>query len=286
MANELKPLNCLDSFLALFRGTTSDAQINDLIEYMVKSSYFFSVESVNKRYETMCAVLKLNVARENKEELKQELTKKDYVLKAEKDGFFYCRYSTVKGENSSYYNINRSLIDSSDISSKTAILNYQKENQVYFKSVDSKGTPFYLDVKIDNDGNAWARSLINQVCGYWVSKGKDSTIKNATISHIWGNASNPLYFTSLWNIVIVPTFCNFILDKNEIKSENNDEEEDERFVDIINRVNNTFKAICWKMYDVQNKQFGGRITIKQPAKETLKLAESYINLIPKEHILG
>lgn len=272
MAEKPTTLNCLDSFLALFRGTTSEAQITDLIEYMVKSSYFFSVESVDARYNTMCDILNNNRA------------KGEYVLKAEENGFLYCRYSTTKGENSPYYDAYETLLNKDYRSSKTKILEYQKVdgNDVYYKFSEKN----FVKVKIDNDGNSWVRSLINKVCGYWVSKGKDSTIKNATISHIWGNASNPLYFTSLWNIVIVPTFCNFILDKNEIKSENNEEIEDQKYLDIINKVNNAFKAICWKMYDIGHKQFDGKIEITQPDDDNLKMAETYINLIPADHILG
>lgn len=275
MAKEQKTLNCLDSFLALFRGTSPEAQINDLIEYMIKSSYFFAVDTVNERYNTMCKILS------NQGDEKSDLRECKYVLKEEKNGFLYCRYSTVKRENSPYYDAENKQLNEENTSSKTKILDYQKTENVFYKLSEQ----YFVNVKIDNDGNAWVRSLINQVCGYWVSKGKDSTIKNATISHIWGNASNPLYFTSLWNLVIVPTFCNFILDKNEIKSENNDEIEDNKYLDIINKVNNAFKAICWKMYDIENKQFNGKIQITKPDDNDLKLAETYINLIPADHIL-
>lgn len=282
MIKDQKTLNCLDSFLALFRGTTPDAQINDLIEYMIKSSYFFSVYSVDERYKTMCALLKsmLTTSSISIDSLK-------YVLKAEECGCLYCRFSSAKDKNSPYFKKDEeySSIDAKYTASKNAILKHQKKHKVYYKLTTSN-KEFFLDVKIDNDGNYWASSLINKVSGYWVSKGVDSTIKNATISHIWSNASNPLYFTSLWNIVIVPTFCNFILDKNEIKSENADEIEDKKFQDIINRVNNIFKAICWELYDVQNKQFGGLIKIDKPDDGDLELAKSYIALIPNDHILG
>ena len=279
MVKKPTTLNCLDSFLALFRGTTSEAQINDLIEYMIKSSYFFSKDCVEERYETMCKLLSLD---KNPNSNKGDLN-------AEKNGYFYCRFSTVKDENSPYFKDCRceTQIPDDKRSSKTKLLNYQKDNDVYYcyNPVDSKES-FCIKVKIDNDGNSAVRSLINKVCGYWVSNGAKSTIKNATISHIWGNASNPLFFTSLWNIVVVPTFCNFILEKNEIKNENDDEEEDQKYIDIINRVNNTFKAICWKMYGVENKQFDGKIIITKPEDNYLKLADAYINLIPADHILG
>ena len=270
-------INCLHSFLELFRGKTEDDKRDDLIVYMIKSSYFFPIEFVKERYETMSILL----------DSSESIKKKKLVLKAENEGFLYCRFSTAKDENSPYFGKKSNSYESIDKdhkSSKTAILKYQKENDVYYKSISSD--TFYIKVKIDNDGNSTVRSLINKVCGHWVSNGEKSTIKNATISHIWGNASNPLYFTSLWNIVIIPTFCNFILDKNEIVSVNENEIEDIEFTGIIDRVNKVFKAVCWEMYNVKSMLFDGRIEIDEPSEEDLKLAKSYINLIPKEHILG
>lgn len=39
--------------------------------------------------------------------------------------------------------------------------------------------------------------------------------RNFIISHIWGHAIDPRYFTNLWNIVIVPAWANHLLDKDE-----------------------------------------------------------------------
>ena len=39
--------------------------------------------------------------------------------------------------------------------------------------------------------------------------------RNFIISHIWGHAIDPRYFTNLWNIVIVPAWANHLLDKEE-----------------------------------------------------------------------
>lgn len=54
--------------------------------------------------------------------------------------------------------------------------------------------------------------LINSYTGYTL-KGKNSILKNYIISHIWSNASDPRYYTNFWNVVIVPAWANFLLDK-------------------------------------------------------------------------
>lgn len=70
-------------------------------------------------------------------------------------------------------------------------------------------------VKIDGNGNAHIDKMIRDLTGYSLKKNnnKRPDIVNLKISHIWGKAYHPSYFTSLWNIVLVPTFGNDLLDK-------------------------------------------------------------------------
>lgn len=70
-----------------------------------------------------------------------------------------------------------------------------------------------ITVKIDKDGNKAVRDLIKTKTGHKVSQGIDSTFHFYKISHIWGNAFDPRYFTNLWNIVLVPAWANDLLDK-------------------------------------------------------------------------
>ena len=58
--------------------------------------------------------------------------------------------------------------------------------------------------------------LIVQRTGYTL-KGNNPSLQNYIISHIWGNAIDPRYYTNLWNIAIVPAWANFLLDKNAPK---------------------------------------------------------------------
>ena len=66
------------------------------------------------------------------------------------------------------------------------------------------------------NGNARVCQLIKRCTGYALGKKADErNFKNCIISHIWGNAIDPRYFTNLWNIAIVPAWANHLLDKDE-----------------------------------------------------------------------
>lgn len=88
---------------------------------------------------------------------------------------------------------------------------------------------------IDNDGNA-VRTLIEHGTGYSVSSGKSSIFKNFRISHIWGQAYDPRYFTNLWNIVLVPAWANDLLEKNADKGS------------LESKLKSTIMKICKVLY--------------------------------------
>lgn len=100
-----------------------------------------------------------------------------------------------------------------------------------------------IQVKIDKDGNKAVRDLIKTITGHKVSQGIDSTFHFYKISHIWGNASDPRYFTNLWNIVLVPAWANDLLDKT-----NSREPLTVAFRQII-------KYVCIKYYDMDNNKW-------------------------------
>lgn len=76
------------------------------------------------------------------------------------------------------------------------------------------GTPsINIPIVRDKDGNDNVRTIINKYTGYTVCAGKDSIFQNYVISHIWGRAFDPRYFTSLWNIVLIPAWANSLMDK-------------------------------------------------------------------------
>lgn len=95
----------------------------------------------------------------------------------------------------------------------------------------------FPDVTVDKDGNAFVRKLINDKTGVTVSQGQNSLIQNAIISHVWGRAYDPRYFTSLWNIVLIPAWANSLMDKEEAVPGS-----------LASKMRATYMAICSELY--------------------------------------
>ena len=93
-----------------------------------------------------------------------------------------------------------------------------------------------IPIWIDSDGNKAVRDLIATKTGFTVSSGYDNFFVNFKISHIWGNAFDPRFFTSLWNIVLVPSWANDLLDKHGSE------------MPLAQKMINTYKAVCEKLY--------------------------------------
>lgn len=64
------------------------------------------------------------------------------------------------------------------------------------------------NVIVDKGVNDSVRKLINHYTGYTVSTGQTSIITGYDISHVWGQAFDPRYFTNFWNIVLIPSYAN------------------------------------------------------------------------------
>ena len=96
-----------------------------------------------------------------------------------------------------------------------------------------------IPVKLDGDGNKQVRDIIEEKTGYTISSGKKCIFQNYIISHLWGKAYDPRYFTNFWNIVLVPAWANSLLDKNF-----NDEDT------IEYKLKEMFKKICVELYGI------------------------------------
>lgn len=97
------------------------------------------------------------------------------------------------------------------------------------------GEDFIVDV--DTDGNAAVRKLINDRTGVTVAIGKPALIQNVIISHVWGKAFDPRYFTSLWNIVLIPAWANSLMDKIDPERGS-----------LASMMQATFRKICYELY--------------------------------------
>ena len=148
-----------------------------LINYMVSHSLFPKPE----------------LAEQRAKEIAQQLVNNDKV---------WARFST--GNN--YYDVNRKIVY------------FQKRKEGVDKT--NQGDYFFkengIKVKIDSNGN-------KKICDYLANNTKINISSGNSqrncygymISHIWGNAINPLFFSNFWNIVLTPQFVSFILDKGD-----------------------------------------------------------------------
>lgn len=94
-----------------------------------------------------------------------------------------------------------------------------------------------FNIKIDNDGNHENRRQIKLRLNQTISLGKNSSVKNYIISHVWGLASHPLFFSSLWNIVLVPAHFNYLMDKDPDAHE------------AVRLVKGVIRDICISLYE-------------------------------------
>ena len=115
------------------------------------------------------------------------------------------------------------------------------ENSTTYQQIKINGQWWYKDstyssmIELDKDGNARVRQCINKLTGYTICQGAESIFQNYAISHIWGRAFDPRYFTSLWNVVIIPAWANSLMDKtNPVKGS------------PAERIQATFMRICNK----------------------------------------
>lgn len=109
-----------------------------------------------------------------------------------------------------------------------------KKEDVIFKREDGK-----LDIKISIDGNG-NQAVVAAIKGHIGLNVNtfNSSIKDYTISHIWQKTTHhPLYFSSLWNIVVIPNMVNYIMDKPAHHNEINEE------------IQELMKAICIELYN-------------------------------------
>lgn len=115
-----------------------------------------------------------------------------------------------------------------------------------------------IPVTLSKDGNDFVRSLISNETGYTVGAGKDNIFQNYIISHLWGRAYDPRYYTNFWNIVLVPAWANSLLDKNGEEGS------------LASKLKATFMAISKKLYMAKRENWDGLnwdgLNMKEPNK--------------------
>ena len=181
---------------------------DELIKKIWEEKVKDSPKDNNKKVNKLINLLSNEEYKENKEKLnkiKKEFSKKMCYLKA--------RYT----------------IDENIIGQKNKL---RKGDKAVYKFDDN-----YYRVDIDVDGNRAVRELITKKTGITVAQGKGSILQNTIISHIWGRAYDPRYFTSLWNIVLIPAWANSLMDK-----------EDAPEGTLASKMRATYMKICSELY--------------------------------------
>ena len=121
-----------------------------------------------------------------------------------------------------------------------------KDAEEGYSHSEIDGNTYYIDgdikipVTLSKDGNDFVRSLISNGTGFTVGAGKDNIFQNYIISHLWGRAYDPRYYTNFWNIVLVPAWANSLLDKNGEEGS------------LASKLKATIQKIITELYDFNN----------------------------------
>ena len=133
-----------------------------------------------------------------------------------------------------------------------------------------------IPVTLSKDGNDFVRSLISNETGFTIGAGKDTIFQNYIISHLWGRAYDPRYYTNFWNIVLVPAWANSLLDKNGEEGS------------LASKLKATFMAISKKLYMAKGVNWNGlNMTEPQiPNKDDVRKGDYSIKILCKKENKG
>lgn len=184
--------------------------MDSLIEYIkeekfvklaIESSYFFSPELVKERVDEIANYIC------KKEEVDPAFDKDKYDIK-----YLPARYSSKEDAEDG---VPEPVVEEGKVYFKLQNA-AQRLCVIYQEGARGKNKECGANTCGGGNGNARVCQLINDRTGYALGATSDKKhFRNFIISHIWGHAIDPRYFTNLWNIVIVPAWANHLLDKDE-----------------------------------------------------------------------
>jgi len=122
----------------------------------------------------------------------------------------------------------------------------RKKKADWYPVEEAPGEKVYL--LPDYNGNKEVCDLIKRITGYSLSS-ESSDFVNFTISHIWRLAPDARFFTNLWNIVLVPSWVNFLLDKEHGQGS------------LSSKMLDTYKKICIEHYKMSKLNWNFPIPI-------------------------
>lgn len=176
--------------------------------------------------------------------LVDRLGEKEFIRLAVEESYFFSEDLVKARYNEIYKNLGKKPLPARKTTKKQKGIpgigiNIDKNSNIYYQ-INGKEIP----VKLDPDGNQQVRKIIKEKTGYTLCEGSSCIFRNYIISHILGKAYDPIYFTSFWNIVLVPAWVNSLLDKNSTDQDS-----------IEYKLKETFKKICVELYIKNNPDF-------------------------------
>lgn len=173
----------------------------DFVKLAIESSYFFSPDLVVKRFEEIKDYICMN------KEVDPAFDKEQYKVK-----FLPARYSSKEDAEDG---VHEPVVEEGKVYFKLQNA-AQRLCVIYQEGARGKNKECGGNTCGGGNGNARVCQLIKDRTGYDLGATTNKKhFRNFIISHIWGHAIDPRYFTNLWNIVIVPAWANHLLDKDE-----------------------------------------------------------------------
>ena len=197
----------------------------DFVKLAIESSYFFSPDLVVKRFEEIKEYIcqqKVVDPAFDKEQYKVKFLPARYSSKEDaEDGV----HEPVVEEGKVYFKLQNAA---------------QRLCVIYQEGARGKNKECGGNTCGGGNGNARVCQLIKDRTGYDLGATTNKKhFRNFIISHIWGNAIDPRYFTNLWNIAIVPAWANHLLDKDETGT-------------LGSKLKATIQKIITELYDFDN----------------------------------
>ena len=205
-------LNEIRNVLPSVRDSINNSQnpkvdgMDSLIEYIstkqfiklaIESSYFFSPKLVKERVDEIKDYINMH------KKVDPAFSAGNYKVK-----YLPARYSEANGGHERDESAGEVYFKLPNASQRLCVI-YQEGARGKNKECGEKPCG-------GGNGNARVCQLIKDRTGYALGATSDKKhFRNFIISHIWGHAIDPRYFTNLWNIVIVPAWANHLLDKDE-----------------------------------------------------------------------
>lgn len=173
------------------------------VKLAIESSYFFSPELVKKRVDEIANYIC------KEEEVDPAFDKNDINIK-----YLPARYSSKEKEDADD-GVHEPVVEEGKVYFKLKNA-AQRLCVIYQEGARGKNKECGGNTCGGGNGNARVCQLIKDRTGYDLGTTTNKKhFRNFIISHIWGHAIDPRYFTNLWNIVIVPAWANHLLDKDE-----------------------------------------------------------------------